>query len=284
MTPLVKAIITITGTDATFVADNLLSLTYKESIGHDGGVGAMGDTVDLEFCDPGSRFRLSWSIANASQFNLTLVTGGETTVVGSMTVKEIRMGQSKTKGTTIRLSATSVPVDTSVRLEKKSRAWENTDLQTIAQQIATDNKLTLRYMPKDNPKIARADEHDHSDSYLLAKLCSEHDFVPKIKDGILTIRDYKDVESGGPVGTFICPTKFNTGGLNGKGIENWEFCDSLEDCYSECEFSWKDPKDGTTAAAKAIDVNMNKDAPHLVYHYTPRPGVPQQSGEEVTLF
>lgn len=287
MTPKVTPTITLAGTSATsFISDNLKSLVYKESVGHGGGVGAMGDTVDIEFADPTGAFRKSWSVSNSSEFTLSLSVGAFTRSMGKMTVKTIRIKQSKHQGTSIQLSATSVPVDSDVRLTKKSRAWENTDLKTIAGQIATDNKLTLRYMPTDNPKIARADEHDHSDAYMLSKLCSEHDYVMKIKDGVLNITAYKDVETKGPVGTFICPVTTPIGiigGLNGNGIESWEFQDSLEDVYSECQFAWKDPKDGTTTEAKGIDTKMTQTAPHLVYHYTPHPG-PQKEGEEVTLF
>jgi hypothetical protein len=284
MVPKVQPIITIAGTDASSViSPNLLTLTYKEGLGHDGGCTAMGDTVDLEFCDPSNQFRRSWSLANASAFNLSFQVGGFTRVVAVMTVKTIKIRQSKHRGTTIALSATSVPVNSHVRLTKKSRAWEKTDLKTIATQIASDNGLTLRYLPADNPKIDRVDQHDHSDAFMLSKLCSEHDFRMKFAgEKTLVIQDSKTIESAPPVGTFICPTAGNVGGLNGKGILDWEFCDSLEDVYSQCNLSFKDAKTGDTVEAKSVDAKMQQNAPKLNYHYFPHgPGDPQTG--QITL-
>src|SRR6516162_5505990 len=108
MTPHVIPTITVAGSNATsFIEPNLISLVYKESVGHGGGVGAMGDTVDIEFADPNGQFRKSWSVANASQFTLSLTVAAFTRTMGQMTVKTIRIRQDKHRGTTIQLSATS---------------------------------------------------------------------------------------------------------------------------------------------------------------------------------
>jgi hypothetical protein len=284
MVPKVTPIVTVAGTDASsFITPNLLHLTYKEGIGHDGGATAMGDTVDLSFADPHGQFRRSWSANTAAEFNLTLQVGNFTRQIGKMQLKSIRISQSKHRGTVIHLSATSIPVDSHVRLTKKSQAWEKTDLKTIASQIAQHNKLKLNYLPKDNPTIERADQHDHSDAFMLSKLASEHDYRMKIVNGTLTIRDSKDIESAPSVGTFICPAPNNPGGLGGKGIIDWEYQDSLEDVYTQSTVSYKDPKTGTTTQAMSSDVKIQHDAPHLVYHYNQHPG-PQKEGEKITLF
>jgi hypothetical protein len=269
MMPIVTVQISVAGTDASsMITPNLISFCYKEGIGQSGGSEPMGDTIDLSFADPNAQFRKSWSVANASELHVTFQAGAITRDLGKMQIKSIHITQSKGAGTVIHLSGTSIPVSSHMRLTRKTRAWTKTDLQTIAGQVAKDNKLQLRYLPKDNPKIARADQHDHSDAHMVSKLCSEHDYLMKIKDGTLTIRDYADVESAGPVGTFICPSQMTgVGGLNGKGIQNWTFSDSLEDCYAQCQTSYKDPKVGKTVQENAIDVKLAKmGAPYFISH------------------
>ncbi|MGD0178762.1 MAG: hypothetical protein ABSC15_03025 [Terriglobales bacterium] len=288
----VKPVITVNSQDVTSVVyPSLKTLTYKEGIGSQGGEkSAVGDTVEMELADPEGLFRKTWTIAARQPLELSMVTnnwnspfeGQVTRQMGQMEIKKISISQSKGSGTNVKISATSIPVTSDFRLTKKSRAWTATSLQGLAQKVATDNGLQLKYLPSTNPPIGRADQHDHSDAYMLAKLCSENDMVMKIKDGTLWIRSYADIENSSPVGTFICPTAENVGGLNGRGLLDWDFSEQTEDVYSQCTVSYKDPSKGTVTSATTSDPNVPA-GPHLNYHYDHHDGVPQGPGQEITL-
>jgi hypothetical protein len=282
-------IVTYQGTDvSTVFQPSLTELVYKESFKDN----QLSDTIEIGLADPEGLFRQTWSLATAQTIALSLVMEnwngpGSGTIqknCGTMYITSVQMRQDKSAGTTIRLTCSSIPPNSSFRLEKKSQAWSNTTLQAIAGQIATANALTLQWNPTTNPQIARADQHDHSDAYMLQKLCSENDFSFKVVNNVLWIRSNEDVESSGAVGTITCPTSADPGGLNGSGIIRWEFKEATEDCnYSGCTVSTKDNVTGRTVTQTTADPNQTGPGPHLVYHYDPHTGA-LRSEEGITLF
>jgi len=129
--------------------------------------------------------------------------------------------------------------------------------------------------------IGRADQHDHPDAYMIAKICSENDAIMKVRDDTLWVRSMSDIENQPPVGTFICPTEGNPGGLNGRGILDWEFTEQTEDCnYMDCTVSYKDPSSGKVASATTTDPNATS-GPHLKYKYNQHDSVAQPSASQL---
>lgn len=237
------------------VYPSLQELCYKE------GTEQTGDNVELRLADPEGRFRLTWKLKGAVPLNLALESEnwnylGERTYrdCGSFEIHRIQIKQAKRGGTVVSLYATSIPVSSSGRLERKNRAWTKTTLKAMAQQIATDNKLTLQYQAKENPKIARSDQHDESDFVLLNRHAHESDLFVKVKNHALWIISKEELERQSPVGKIICPTPDNPGGINGVGgIEDWEINESTEDTYKACEVKFRNCKTGTTLVGDCTD-------------------------------
>ena len=255
---------------STFIP-SLKSFVYRDSFQSH----CLADTLEIELGDPEGLFRKSWSLKTGQTVTAAIVvenwsgpgTGKLTKQLGTMYIKGVRIKQSKGAGTSVRISCSSIDPATSFRLERKSRAWTMTDVKSVASQIATDNGLTLKYQPTTNPTMERFDQHDHSDAFALERACDPNDFLPKIVNGQLWIRDRHEVEMSALVGTIVCPSTGNVGGLNGSGIIDWEFVQNTEDCnYGACDLSYKDNLSGNTTAVSVPDPNQPPKAPHLVYH------------------
>ncbi len=251
-------IIQYNGNDVSAVVfPSLIGLTYKESYKDE----VFSDTVDIELADPEGLFRLTWELAATQPLSLSLVmenwngpeSGKITKDCGTLFITAITMHSDKSKGTTITLTCSSMAPDLSIRLEKKSHAWEQKTVSGVVNQIAADNGWKPKYTPSTDDAMDRVDQHDHSDAYMLKKICSEHDFSWKVVNGTLWIRANADVESQSPIGTIVCPSPTDIGGLNGSGLVSWEFRENTEDCsYSSCQVDVKDNKTGKTVHAKAV--------------------------------
>lgn len=253
------------------VFPSLKELCYRE------GTEFTGDSVDLKLADPEGKFRLTWTLKAAVPLNLALESynwnyPGERIHrdCGSFEIHRIEIRQEKGGGTTVELAATSIPVSANGRLERKSRAWTKTTLKAIAQQIATDNGLALQYNAKENPKISRADQHDESDFVLLERHAQESDLFVKVKQKTLWIISKEELEHQAPVGTIVCPTPGNPGGVNGQGgIVSWEINETTEDIYKAAEVSFRNNKSGRVVTQSVTDpnavvgpVHRVKDDPH----------------------
>ena len=292
---------------------SLVDFVYKEGFGDQ----QMADTLEITLADPEGLFRKSWSLSTGQTVSASIVvenwngpgTGTLTKPLGSMFIKSVRISQNKGSGTTVRISCTSINPSIGFRLEKKSRPWNQTTVQAVAAQIATDNQLTLNAPPDAASKqMDRVDQHDHSDAYMLKKICSENDYSYKVVNGVLWIRDRHVVEQSASVGTIVCPSpQTGPGGLNGSGVENWEFIETTEDAnYSEADAKYKDPVTGNrvsgtatdpnqtgggtttpispvqTPTAKAVPTLQPNPGPKLVYIYNPHDGAMRSTEGIVT--
>jgi hypothetical protein len=255
---------------ATFIP-SLKSFTYKDSFAEH----CLADTLEIELADPEGLFRKSWSLKTGQTVTAAIVvenwngpgTGKLTKQLGTMFIKSVRLKQTKGAGTSVRISCSSIDPATSFRLEKKSRAWTASTVRDVANQIALDNSLALKYTPTTNPTLSRFDQHDMSDAVALERACDPNDFLPKIVNGQLWIRDRHEVETSAPVGTIVCPSTGNVGGVNGSGVLDWEFVQNVEDAdYAAATVSWKNNTDGNTVSATVPDPNQTGNAPHLIYH------------------
>lgn len=133
------------------------------------------------------------------------------------------------------INAVSVPLKKNIRGQKKSKAWENVKLSSIADDVANNGELTLVYLPKENPLYDRRDQRDETDLQFLQRLCKDEAFALKITDEQLVIFDPKAQEEAEPILEL-----FRIGG----DVKTWNFKDQENDVYSKCVVKYKDPKTG----------------------------------------
>jgi hypothetical protein len=257
-------IISYNGADQTaIVYPSLIDLDIKE------GINTTGDAVQLRLADPEGKFRLTWTLKAVVPLDLTIKTQnwnypGEmlTRDFGNFTVTRCDISQNKGSGTVVSLYASSINPCSPGRLQKKSAGFTATTLSKLAGTVAQSNKLTLHYLASVDPPLPRVDQSDQSDYVLLKRLCRQNDLYLKVTSSDLWIRSMADAEKQKPVGTIVCPTPGNVGGINGVGgIISWNLSDAVEDTYGSASVKYRDLGSGTTVKGTATDPTAEPGSP-----------------------
>lgn len=144
------------------------------------------------------------------------------------------------------IKAGSIPYSSTIRTQKKTKAWENYTLSGIANEIAGTNGLTCMFESASNPFYPRKEQMQESDITFLQRLCKAAGISLKVTAKIIVLFDAADYEQKDAVRTIQ---------RGGADVGNWSFSTSLHDAsYSKCHVSYTDPNTGTT----------------IEYTYTPR--------------
>ncbi|MFP7470005.1 contractile injection system protein, VgrG/Pvc8 family [Niallia taxi] len=132
----------------------------------------------------------------------------------------------------VQIKAVSVPQDTSLKGEEKSRSWENTNLKKVVTDVAKKNGLGVYFSGAENPEYDRVDQSKESDGAFLYRLANEAGFALKIANKKVYIIDEAKLESEEPV-TTIKRTDTN--------IKKWDYKDTLNGIYKACRVKYTDP-------------------------------------------
>jgi len=252
-----QPVITYNGTNvsASWVP-NLQNLTWKRAI----GMNKRADTISISLADPQGTFRKTYNIIAKQSIQLQVESfnwnyPGERLISDAtqMEITRIEIEIDKGAGSTIHIEASSIPPSSGFRLTKKSRTAVQTDLKTVAAQIAKDHGWTLDYRATVNPKVAYSAQHDQSDAAWLERFCHEQDLTYKPKNGKLTIIGNQDLEAQAPVGTIVCPSPGVPGGINGRGVIRVRLVEDVEDTYAHSVVTSKDVKTGKITTGQADD-------------------------------
>jgi hypothetical protein len=123
-----------------------------------------------------------------------------------------------------------------MRGEQKTKAWENTHLGAIAQDIAAAHSLEL-FWDADNVDFERVDQREESDLAFLQRLCEENGFNLKVSDGMLIVFQ-GDTFEGQPDPVIIR--------RGDSPIISYDFSAKAHDIYRACQVSYQDPEDKIT--------------------------------------
>lgn len=144
------------------------------------------------------------------------------------------------------IKAGSIPYSSTIRTQKKTKAWENYTLSGIANEIAGTNGLTCMFESASNPFYPRKEQMQESDITFLQRLCKAAEISLKVTAKIIVLFDAADYEQKDAVRTIQ---------RGSADVGSWSFSTSLHDAsYSKCHVSYTDPNTGTT----------------IEYTYTPR--------------
>jgi Bacteriophage probable baseplate hub protein len=135
----------------------------------------------------------------------------------------------------VSMKGTSIPTDTGLKNEKRTKSWENSDLQSIAGQIASSNNLTLFYDTKNNPTVKRTDQVEKADIQYLRDRAKENSLSIKIHDKKLVV--YSEQEYEAKAAAYI----IRYGKSN---ILSYEFNSKCDDTYDSAENSYVNPETG----------------------------------------
>lgn len=183
-------------------------------------------------------------------------TGKDVTLdLGTFEIDSIDMSGPPDKVT---VKSTSIPYTSKLRMEKKSRAWEQYTLKGIGQQIASESGLKLMYEASDNPKYKRKEQVLTSDIKFLQTLCHAAGMALKVTTMTIVIYDAAEYDSKPAIKTF----------KKGSGdIISYKLGTSLTDtAYTSCHVSYTDPDsketieytytpDSSTGTGQTLEVN-----------------------------
>ena len=154
---------------------------------------------------------------------------------------------------TITIKGTSLPFSAPVRQTKKNKAWENTTLSTIANELAGANGMSCMYESAYDPFYKRVEQVDASDIDFLSRLCHDAGISLKATSSILVFFDQAAYEAKGPV---ITIQRGKAGGYTKYKLD----VGAADSQYSSCCVSYVDPSTGKCIEATAKIEDYNADA------------------------
>ena len=143
------------------------------------------------------------------------------------------------------IRALSIPISSSIRNSEKTRAWEDTTLQKIAQDIAGDAGLELMYEVDSDIQLDRVDQEEKADMVFLLELCVQYGVALKVTDNKVILFEEEAYEAKPVVDTF---DKKELG--DGGRIISYSFSQNTGGTVCKVISSYKDPKSGQLVQAE----------------------------------
>lgn len=144
------------------------------------------------------------------------------------------------------IKAGSIPYSSTIRTQKKTKAWEKITLSALANEIAGTNGLTCMFESAFDPFYTRKEQMQESDITFLQRLCKNAGISLKVTAKMIVLFDAAAYEQKDAVRTIK---------RGAADVSRWSFSTSLHDVsYSSCHVSYTDPTTATT----------------IEYTYTPR--------------
>lgn len=235
--------VVIDGHDATdWMAPTLLDFTYACNSG------GKADEVQISLHDRDGHWASDWKPKKGIPVEAEIVCAdweepGESIRLpcGSFKIDEITCSGPPDK---VQIKAVSADLTGELRDTQKTRAWENTSLKTVSEQISGEYGLEMFYSG-DAHEFERQDQRNESDLAFLNRLSNQFGMSCKAHDGKLVVFD-KEMAEGQPA-TLSIPKK---GGQYSP--KSWSFRESSSSTgYDQAEVAYTDPKTGTTHKATA---------------------------------
>ncbi|MFH5187105.1 phage late control D family protein [Paenibacillus sp. TAB 01] len=146
---------------STEISGYLLDLSYS-----DNGTGKVDD-LQITIEDRSQLWQGDWMARKGDTLKAAIITTNwndigeeETLYCGSF---EIDGYSIQGPPDVLQIKAVSLPFDSRVRFEKKSKVWENVSLKRIASDIASNAGFTLLFDVENPPPYDRAEQSDQSD-------------------------------------------------------------------------------------------------------------------------
>ncbi|MCL2210778.1 MAG: hypothetical protein FWB95_02530 [Treponema sp.] len=149
----------------------------------------------------------------------------------------------------VSIKAVSTPISTGMRREEKTRAWEDTTLQKIAQDVADGANLELMYEVEGEIELDRVDQIEKSDMAFLHELCKEYGISLKVSSEILVLFEESAYEAKDVIDTFDRSEVRSETNKSGR-ILSYQFSQNTGDTVCKVLLSYKDPKSGQLVQAE----------------------------------
>lgn len=146
----------------------------------------------------------------------------------------------------------SIPYTSTVRTQKKTKAWEKIKLSGIANEIAGKNGLACMFESEFDPFYTRKEQVQESDITFLQRLCKAAGISLKVTAKMIVLFDAAAYEKKSAVRTIE---------RGAADVKRYSFNTSFHDAsYGSCHVTYTDPSSGTTyeATYKAPDADTSE--------------------------
>lgn len=152
------------------------------------------------------------------------------------------------------IKAGSIPYASTIRTQKKTKAWEKYTLSGIAKEIAGANGFACMFESASDPFYQRKEQMQESDITFLQRLCKAAGISLKVTAKIIVLFDAAAYEQKDAVRTI----------QRGKAdVGSYSFSTSLHDtAYSKCHVSYTDPATGTTIEYTYTPQDADQERPN----------------------
>jgi len=146
------------------------------------------------------------------------------------------------------IKAVSTPIQSSLRREEKTRAWEDVTLYKIAQDIADGAGVELFYDVPEEIRLDRVEQWQKSDLAFLNTLARKYNVAVMVDNKKIVMFDEHEYEQREPVDSYdareiIYDSQGNAVNPGGR-IINMKFKQDTSDTASAAFSAYKDPKSG----------------------------------------
>lgn len=211
---------------------------YLKSFSYTDIMSGQADSIDITLEDKDGLWQGDWLPEKGATVEVTLrIINWQ----GDNQEQELKLGlfeideiESSGKPSEVKIKGVSVPNNSALRGEDKSRSWEKTNLKVVATDIAVNAKMELFYDIDDNIKYERVEQTEQSDLSFLLKLCSDAGLALKITDKQIIIFDEEVYEKED---TIYKITKMN--------IKSYSIKSSLRDIYRACKVKYQNQRTKT---------------------------------------
>ena len=139
-------------------------------------------------------------------------------------------------GSTVKISASSLPFTSQIRQTKQTKGWEKYTLSGILKEMAANNGMKCMYLSASDPFYDRVEQYQRSDIDFLKQLCHDAGCSLKVTNNTLVVFDQSDYESKDAVRTIT----------RGDGSYNkYRLTVATNDVqYASCRVWYNDPSTG----------------------------------------
>lgn len=224
------------------IGPSFLSMTYVDS--EDGAA----DDLQLKLQDRGGLWTRHWleravqaAAGDRLRIACAIVKTGWDPEAKTLESGHFELDSVQIKGppATVTIKATGLGFAAAIRQTKRSRAWENCTLRTIANQVAANGGTTCMFEAGKDPKYTRIEQDNESDLAFLERLCKDAGLALKCTDGQMVLFDRGEYEAQPSCETIV----------QGSGYEDYDLKSKTADTkYNSCRVSYWD-----STAARLIE-------------------------------
>lgn len=208
---------------------------FVTSVSYTDNFTGSADDVTINLADKSNIWIGDWMPEKGAAITAKLIIppgwGNKSTIKRDLGYYEIDESSGGGPPTTVSIKATSIPQQSSLKGEKKSRSWEKTTLKKVLTDVAKKNGLGIYYDAADNPSFDRLDQEYESDGAFLYRLCNENGLALKLANKKVYAIDEEQLESEDYVTTINRTDQL---------IKSWSYKDTLNGSYKSCKVTYTD--------------------------------------------